>query len=98
MNEAFESIKKGLNEAIDFAQGKEVKAKVTKINPQLDVKRVRKNLGMTQKDFALSLGISLATLRHWERGDRKPHGPALILLNLVEKDSKTIFGLLEAPA
>jgi putative transcriptional regulator len=98
MKEAFESIKKGLNEAIDFAQGKEVKAKVNKINPQLDVKRVRKNLGMTQKDFALSLGISLATLRHWERGDRKPHGPALILLNLVEKDPKTVFRLLEAPA
>jgi putative transcriptional regulator len=98
MKEAFESIKKGLNEAIDFAQGKEGKAKVTKINPQLDVKMVRKNLGMTQKDFALSLGISLATLRHWERGDRKPHGPALILLNLVKKDPKTIFRLLEAPA
>ncbi|MFC2145803.1 NadS family protein [Acidobacteriota bacterium] len=98
MKEAFESIKKGLNEAIDFAQGKEVKAKVTKINPQIDVKMVRKNLGMTQKDFALSLGISLATLRHWERGDRKPHGPALILLNLVEKDPKTVFKLLAAPA
>jgi putative transcriptional regulator len=98
MKEAFESIKKGLNEAIDFAQGKEVKAKVTKLNPQLDVKMVRKNLGMTQKDFALSLGISLATLRHWERGDRKPHGPALILLNLVEKDPNTIFRILEATA
>jgi putative transcriptional regulator len=98
MKETFESIKKGLNEAIDFAQGKEVKAKVTKLNPQLDVKMVRKNLGMTQKDFALSLGISLATLRHWERGDRKPHGPALILINLVEKDPNTIFRLLEAPA
>jgi putative transcriptional regulator len=98
MKEAFESIKKGLNEAIDFAQGKEVKAKVTKLNPRLDVKMVRKNLGMTQKDFALSLGISLATLRHWERGDRKPHGPALILLNLVEKDPNTIFRILEATA
>jgi putative transcriptional regulator len=98
MKEAFGSIKKGLNEAIDFAQGKEVKAKVTKLNPQLDVKKVRKNLCMTQKDFAISLGISLATLRHWERGDRKPHGPALILLNLVEKDPNTIFRILEAPA
>ena len=98
MKEAFESIKKGLNEAIDFAQGKEVKAKVIKLNPRLDVKMVRKNLGMTQRDFALSLGISLATLRHWERGDRKPHGPALILLNLVEKEPNTIFRILEATA
>lgn len=98
MKEAFESIKKGLNEAIDFAQGKVVKAKVTKIKPHIDVKMVRKNLGMTQRDFALSLGTSLATLRHWERGDRKPVGPALVLLNLVEKDPKTVFKLLTASA
>jgi putative transcriptional regulator len=98
MKEAFASIKKGLDEAIEFSQGKEVRAKVFKINPQINVKDIRKNIGMTQKDFALSLGISLATLRHWERGDRIPQGPGLVLLHLVRKDPKTIFKLLGTPA
>jgi hypothetical protein len=31
MNETFESIKKGLNEAIEFSQGKAVKAKIFKL-------------------------------------------------------------------
>jgi len=97
MKETFESIKKGLNATIDFSAGKTVKAKVNKIDSHIDVKHVRKNIGMTQKDFALSLGISLATLRHWERGDRLPHGPGLVLINLVKKDPQTIFKLLESP-
>lgn len=98
MKETFESIKKGLNEAIEFSQGKAVKAKINKINPQIDVKDIRKNIGITQRDFALSLGISLATLRHWERGDRVPQGPGLVLLHLVKQDPKTIFKLLGATA
>ncbi len=98
MNEAFESIKKGLNEAVEFAKGNEEGARVTHLNLNMDVKAVRKKMGMTQKDFAYSFGINLGTLRHWERGDRKPKGPALVLLNLVQKDPQTILNLLAAPA
>ncbi|MDP1535173.1 MAG: helix-turn-helix domain-containing protein [Rubrivivax sp.] len=29
---------------------------------------------MTQEQFAARFGFSVATLRHWERGDRSPHG------------------------
>jgi putative transcriptional regulator len=93
MNETFESIKKGLNEAIDFSQGRLNNARVTRIN-NVDVKKVRKETGMSQRDFALSFGISLGTLRHWERGDRKPKGPALVLLNLVKKDPQAVLRLL----
>ena len=44
-----------------------------------DVKAIREKVGMKQTEFAASFGISLGTLRHWERGDRKPRGPALAL-------------------
>lgn len=46
---------------------------------------------MTQAEFSSTFGISLGTLRPWERGDRKPHGTVLVLLNLVKKDPKTIL-------
>jgi putative transcriptional regulator len=94
MNETFESIKKGLSEAIEFSKGNIKNAKITMIDNKVDVQNVRKNTGMSQKDFALSFGISLGTLRHWERGDRKPKGPALILLNLVRKEPNTILRLI----
>jgi hypothetical protein len=35
----------------------------------------RYKIGMTQIQFASSFDISDAAPRHWERGDRTPHGP-----------------------
>jgi putative transcriptional regulator len=49
----------------------------------VDVRAIRKRSGLTQKIFARRFGFSVATLRHWERGDRKPRGPALVLLSVL---------------
>jgi len=93
MSEAFKSIKKGLKEAIDYSSGKKIAVK--EFQPiHVDVKELRNRIGMSQPKFASSFGISLGTLRHWERGDRYPQGPALILLNLLAKDPKTILNVL----
>jgi putative transcriptional regulator len=95
MSSAFESIRQGLREAVDFAQGKPVKAVVHEVTPP-DVKAVREHVGMTQKEFASAFGISLGTLRHWERGDRTPRGPARVLLNVVAKEPKAVLRALTA--
>lgn len=41
-------------------------------------------------------GFSTATLRHWERGDRAPHGPALVLLNVIDHNPKAVIEALSA--
>ncbi|MEO1925433.1 MAG: NadS family protein [Gammaproteobacteria bacterium] len=93
MSEFFNSIKQGLNEAVDFAEGKVIKAKVHKYSA-VDVKNIRSNLDMSQTEFASAFGISVSTLRHWERGDRSPQGPALVLLNVVAKEPKAVLNAL----
>ncbi|NOY57349.1 MAG: helix-turn-helix domain-containing protein [Calditrichaeota bacterium] len=93
MDNSFDSIKQGLEEAIQFAEGKDVGAKVFKPT-EIDVKALRKKIKMTQVEFAAAFGISIGTLRHWERRDRTPRGPALVLLNLVNKDPETILSVL----
>ncbi len=95
MSTAFESIKQGITEAIEFAQGKASKAVVHKFST-VDVKAIREKVGMSQSEFASAFGISLGTLRHWERGDRKPRGPALVLLNVVAKEPKAVLRALSA--
>lgn len=89
----FESIKQGLIESIEYANGDLKKAKTHKI-PRVEVKSIRQRIGMTQPEFAAAFHISLATLRHWERGDRLPQGPALVLLNLVARKPQTIRNIL----
>lgn len=95
MSEAFKSIKQGLTEAIEFAQGKTTEAIVHDFAP-IDIKTVRAKVGMTQVEFADAFGISIGTLRHWERGDRKPQGPALVLLNVVAKEPEAVLRALQA--
>src|SRR5688500_12396245 len=40
-----------------------------------DVIALRKVSGLTQKQFASAMGISVHTLRNWEQGRRSPEGP-----------------------
>lgn len=60
----------------------------------VDVKHIRANVGMSQNKFASAFGISVSTLRHWERGDRTPQGPALVLLNVVAKEPEVVLKAL----
>ena len=93
MSTAFDGIKQGFQEAIAHAKGNE--AGVRTHRPRaVDVKAVRTKVGMTQEQFAASFGISTATLRHWERGDRMPRGPALVLLNVIERNPKAVIDAL----
>ena len=93
MSNAFDQIKAGLDEAIDFAKGKKTDAVVHEFDA-VDVKRLRKDLKMTQEVFAATFGISLGTLRHWERGDRHPSGPAQVLLRAVRHSPKAVLEAL----
>ena len=93
MGNIFESIKKGMGEAIDHQKGKRTGIKLYK-PAEVDVKKVREKIGLTQEKFAATFGISLGSLRHWERGDRAPHGPALVLLNAIGKEPGTVLRIL----
>ena len=75
MSKVFESIKHGLREAIAHQKGKARGVKTYKPS-EIDVQALRNRIGFTQEEFAAKFGISLGTLRHWERGDRSlmvPH-------------------------
>jgi putative transcriptional regulator len=93
MGKAFESIKQGLTEAIEHAKGTQAGVKVWR-PAAVDVAAVRGRLGFSQAQFAARFGVSVATLRHWERGDRNPQGPALVLLNLIDRDPAGVLRAL----
>jgi len=93
MSDFFKSIKQGLTEAVQYSENKCPKAIVHKFSA-INVKNIRTNLGMSQTEFASAFGISVSTLRHWERGDRSPRGPALVLLNVVSKEPQAVLKAL----
>jgi putative transcriptional regulator len=94
MSEQFEQIKEGMLQAISHAKGRTVPGMGVHHPKPVDVKALRLGIGMTQEQFAAKFGVSTATLRQWERGDRSPHGPALVLLNVIKHNPKAVIKAL----
>lgn len=93
MGTTFDSISRGLNEAVAYAKGKKVAVKIYKPEA-VDVSALRQRMDMTQEQFAARFGFSVATLRHWERGDRTPQGAALVLLNVINRAPDEVMAAL----
>src|SRR5262249_9906879 len=91
MAKAFESIKRGLKQATRHRRGKRVVGLKLHGPRPVDVKKVRERTGLTQEEFAATFAIGLGALRHWERGDRKPRGAALVLLNVIANDPQAVL-------
>lgn len=56
--------------------------------PEYDAERIkalRESLHLSQAVLASLLNTSLSTVRKWEIGDKKPSGPSLKLLDLIER-------------
>lgn len=50
-----------------------------------DVVAARSRCGLSQKQFAKALNISVRTLQNWEQGNRTPSGAAETLLRIVAR-------------
>ena len=52
-----------------------------------EIKKIRKRLGLTQKDFAVLVSASKPTVERWERSDEKITGPIVTLIKMLEKNN-----------
>ena len=50
-----------------------------------DIRRIRKETNVSQAVFAVVLNVGKATVAAWEQGGKEPSGPALKLLDIVER-------------
>ncbi len=58
-----------------------------------NAKEIRLKFDLTQDEFANLLNISVATLRNWEQGRRRPEGPARVLLNIANSYPHVLVNL-----
>ncbi len=63
-----------------------------------DVRQIRAKFAATQGEFAALIGISRETLRNWEEGRRRPHGPARALLRAIDADPVVLARVLNRHA
>lgn len=91
----YESLKIGLEEAIAYEKGNKSvgRSQIISIAPvpeykKDDVKNIRINLGLTQRNFAMIVGVSYKTVEAWESGKNTPSGSSSRLLQFLEIGGK----------
>ena len=89
MGEVGESIIRGMEEALAFANG-EKNAAVVHIPEEINVRRIRKKLNMSQSVFADYFGVNLRTIQDWEQGRRVPTGAAKNFLFVIDQEPDAV--------
>ena len=107
-----EKIERGLREAIAIEQGEREAPRQRQVLITADVadvpeppeftptriKRIRRELSVSQSVFADLLAVSGSTVAAWEQGDRSPGSASRRLLELAETNPEVLMRSLERAA
>ncbi len=86
-----EKLLRSAQQARDWVNGKPVRVRVTYVPvPDVDVRKLRTRMGLSQTQFAARFGFSLDSIQNWEQGHRQPEGPARILLAVIAKNPRAV--------
>jgi putative transcriptional regulator len=89
------SIIEGLKQSIAWTRGEETGARVTVVQvPDIDIRRIRAAMGLSQAQFATKFGFPPATLRNWEQGRARPDAPTRVLLAVIAKHPEAVEDVL----
>ena len=81
----------GLEEVKAWKKGKaKLKTFSVDLPRAANVPAIRKELGLSQQQFAQFMGVSVSTLRNWEQERREPQGPARALLLVAAKQPQAV--------
>jgi len=68
---------------------------IKEYNP-VQIKQLRKKIGMSASVFAKVLGVSTVTVQSWERGFRHPSGSSARLIQIIINEPETINKFMRA--
>ena len=85
----------GLEQAIVWTRGENDNVRVILVQvPEVDVRKVRTKMGLSQAQFATKFGLPAATLRNWEQGRSRPDAPTRVLLAVIAKHPEAVEDVL----
>ncbi|ERT10326.1 helix-turn-helix domain-containing protein [Photorhabdus temperata] len=92
VNAAPESLVNDLKKAVNTRKIND-KIKAVTMMTGAEIKQLRVQYGMSQAMLALALGMSKESVSKWEREEKKPSGPALRMLRILEQRGPEVLGV-----
>lgn len=78
-----------------WTRGGNDRVRVTLVQvPEIDVREVRRKMGLSQAQFATKFGLPPATLRNWEQGRARPDAPTRVLLAVIARHPEAVAEVL----
>src|SRR5215469_9008660 len=97
MGKLGEELVQAREEAATFAAGMaSPRGDRAQVPKAVDVRAIRRKLGLTQKVFAQRFGLSVQSIRSWEQGTRQPEGPARAYLLVIGRAPDAVLRALTA--
>jgi putative transcriptional regulator len=62
--------------------------------PEVDVRKIRTKMGLSQAQSATKFGLPPATLRNWEQGRARPDAPTRVLVAEIAKHPEAVEDVL----
>ena len=87
-----------LREGMEILAGTTAPSRFHPARADVDVKAIRRRLGLSQAQFSRRFGFSVGTVRGWEQGLRQPEAAARILLLVIASNPEVVDGVLAANA
>jgi putative transcriptional regulator len=94
MSTAGEKIIHSAKQALAFTEGQTFHGCKVHVPEVINVRRIRRKLGLSQSQFASNFGLSLDTVQDWEQGRRVPDGAARALLKVIDCDPEAVHRAL----
>lgn len=96
-NENFNRIMAGLEDAVAIAEGRADPAAFRVHVPEsINVRAIRKRLGLSQVEFAARFGFALGTLRDWEQNRCAPEPTSRAFLLVIDREPEAVQRALVA--
>jgi putative transcriptional regulator len=86
MSHAGKRILGSIRQARAYARGEVSDGFVAHLPKEVDVRKIRRKLQLSQAQFARRFGFSPAAVRDWEQHRRQPERAARVLLLVISRD------------
>ncbi|WP_224984357.1 type II TA system antitoxin MqsA family protein [Geomonas agri] len=80
-----------------YTEAQDTLLRTVKEDVSADIRRIRKELKLTQSELAEAFGVGKVAFSRYERGETRPPAPVVKLLKLIERHPELLKEMQELP-